>query len=46
MNKHEKEVQANEKRIEEGKISEERRRKRSLDSFRCYIAYMKVREKL
>jgi hypothetical protein len=46
MNKYEKEVKANDKRVEEGKINEERRKKKSLESFKCYIAYMKLRNLL
>ena len=46
MNKHEKEVEATEKRIEEGIANEEKRKKKSLESFRCYLAYMRLRKKL
>lgn len=46
MNKHEKEVEATQKRIEEGIADEKRRKEKSLESFRCYLAYMRLRKNL
>lgn len=46
MNKHEEEISANQKRVEEGIASEEKRKKKSLESFKCYLAYMRLRKNL
>ena len=37
-----KEIPANQKRVEEGIAVEEKRKKKSLESFRCYLAYMRL----
>jgi hypothetical protein len=44
MNKHEKEAEATEKRVQAGKDDEKKRKAKSLESFRCYLAYMNLRE--
>jgi len=46
MNKHTKEYLATQKRVEKGKEAVERRKKKSLESYRCYLAYMINRKKL
>jgi hypothetical protein len=46
MNKHEKEVEATEKRVVAGIAEEKNRKEKSLESFRCYLAYMRLRSLL
>ena len=46
MNKHEKEVEATQKRVEEGIADVKRRKEKSLESFKCYLAYMRLRKRL
>jgi hypothetical protein len=46
MNKHKEEIEATEKRVEAGIAEEKKRKEKSLESFRCYLAYMRLRKNL
>jgi len=46
MNKYEKEVQANEKRVEAGLEYEKWRKEKAKEGYLCYLAYMKIRKKI
>jgi len=44
MNDHVRIVTAAQKRIDEGVASIKRRKRKARESYRCYLAYMKIRK--
>ena len=44
MDKYRREAEAIAKRVQAGKDDKKKRKAKSLESFRCYLAYMNLRE--